>query len=261
MRSGRIGRALALVAVGGPALALGVPGMARADPSPVTTAIVYATREGLVGRTTANGHVIGRNDHFVALPSWSALSARDTGDHSVRACAGGRCVYEPVWDVGPWNTQDDYWAGGRSHWTDLPSGTPEAQAAYQHGYNGGRDQYGRNVLNPAGIDLADGTVRDGLRLAGDNTWVTVSYLWTGGGTQGQVRTEGGTLNVRSGPGTAHPNVGLASAYARVPIQCQVSGEAISGAAGTTALWDRIGADNYVSHAYVVADAGVDPPRC
>ena len=133
--------------------------------------------------------------------------------------------------------------------------------AFQRGYNGGHDQYGRTVLNPAGIDLADGAAWDDLRLAGDNAWVSVSYLWTGAGTQGQVRTEGGPLNVRSGPGTGYANVGLAGPYARVPIECQASGEAISGTAGTTALWDRIGPGNYVSHAYVVADGGGAARRC
>lgn len=40
------------------------------------TASVYATREGLVGGTTANGHVIVPNDHFVALPPGGASHRR-----------------------------------------------------------------------------------------------------------------------------------------------------------------------------------------
>jgi murein L,D-transpeptidase YcbB/YkuD len=48
------------------------------------TARVYATREGLVGRTTANGHVIASRDHFVALPSRRALSPKGSGDYSVK---------------------------------------------------------------------------------------------------------------------------------------------------------------------------------
>jgi hypothetical protein len=59
----------------------------------------------------------------------------------------------------------------------LPQGLPEAQAAYEDGYNDGLDGFGRRVLNPAGIDLADGTFYNvGLN---DNGWVTVTYLWTG----------------------------------------------------------------------------------
>ena len=57
-----------------------------------------------------------------------------------------------------WSTTDDYWnpAATRQSWKDLPQGRPEAQAAYQSGYNGGKDQFGRTVANPAGIDLGDG---------------------------------------------------------------------------------------------------------
>jgi hypothetical protein len=74
---------------------------------------VFATREGLVGRTTANGHVITPRDHFVALPSRRALSPRGSNQFSVRVCAdNGRCETAPVWDVGPWNTRDDYWNQG-----------------------------------------------------------------------------------------------------------------------------------------------------
>ena len=140
---------------------------------------VYATREGLVGGTTANGHVIQPSDHFVALPSGSALSPNGSGSYSVQVCGPSRCETAPVWDIGPWNTHDDYWDANRAEFTNLPQGEPEAQAAYQSGYNGGHDEFGRTVSNPAGIDLADGTFYNvGLN---DNGWVTVTYLWTGGG--------------------------------------------------------------------------------
>ncbi|MFJ9030583.1 hypothetical protein ACIRQP_19075 [Streptomyces sp. NPDC102274] len=43
---------------------------------------------------------------------------------------------------------------------DPPQGKPEAQAAYENGYNGGLDGSGRRVLDPAGIDPADGTFAD-----------------------------------------------------------------------------------------------------
>jgi hypothetical protein len=162
--------------------------IAAADDPPVTTAAltyrIFATREGLVGGTTANGHVIRPRDHFVALPSRRGLSPNGSTQYSVRVCnpANGRCETAPVWDVGPWNTTDDYWnpSSTRQSWRDLPQGTPEAQAAYQNGYNGGRDQFGRQVANPAGIDLADGTFWDGLGMT-NNGWVNVTYLWTNGG--------------------------------------------------------------------------------
>lgn len=214
---------------------------------------VFATREGLVGGTTANGHVITERDHFVALPSRRGLSAKGSGSYSVRVCAAstGRCAYAPVWDVGPWNTTDDYWnpAGTRQSWTDLPQGRPQAQAAYEDGYNGGRDGFDRPVVNPAGIDLGDGTFWDGLGLTG-NAWTTVTYLWTGGGPRGVVRTSGGPLTVRSGPGTGTSAVGLAGNHANVVIECTATGSTVTGTYGTTNLWNRIGPGNWVSDAYV-----------
>ncbi|WP_238434190.1 hypothetical protein [Micromonospora tarensis] len=183
---------------------------------------VYATRIGLVGELTANGRTVQPRDHFVALPSRRGLSPLNTGDYTVRVCTttGSRCEYAPVWDVGPWNTRDDYWnpSSVRENWKNLPQGRPEAQAAYQSGYNGGRDQFGRTVLNPAGIDLADGTFWDGLQLT-TNAWVDVAYLWTGGGPRGVVGD--GPLNIRTGASTSSSIRGLAARLAHVPIQCYV----------------------------------------
>src|ERR1700712_2909307 len=93
---------------------------------------IFATREGLVGGTTANGHKIVPKDLFVALPSRRSLSPRNTSDYAVKVCVpNGRCAFAPVWDVGPWNTRDDYWnpKSRRQSWRDLPQGMPEAEAA------------------------------------------------------------------------------------------------------------------------------------
>ncbi|MGC4805453.1 hypothetical protein [Micromonospora sp. DT233] len=223
---------------------------------------VYATRIGLVGETTANGHVVQPRDHFVALPSRRALAPLGAGDYTLRVCTvgGGRCEYAPVWDVGPWNTRDDYWnpSGVRENWKDLPQGLPEAQAAYQSGYHGGRDQFGRTVGNPGGVDLADGTFWDGLQLA-DNAWVDVAYLWTGTGPHGVIGD--GPLNLRAGPGTGYAARGLAATHAVVPIQCHVTGQTVAGPFRTTNRWNRLAPGHYVSHAYVSAVHGGTPPRC
>ncbi|XXF77417.1 hypothetical protein P2318_30850 [Myxococcaceae bacterium GXIMD 01537] len=145
---------------------------------------VYATREGLVGYTTANGHVIKTNDRFVALPSRRGLASNGGSEYQVRVCypVTGKCTTTSVWDVGPWNTKDDYWnpSSIREMWKTLPQGKPEAQAAYQDGFNGGLDQFGRRPASPAGIDLADGTFWLDLGMS-DNDWVNVTYLWTDGG--------------------------------------------------------------------------------
>ncbi|MGN9809685.1 hypothetical protein ACTMSW_10030 [Micromonospora sp. BQ11] len=223
---------------------------------------VYATRIGLVGEVTANGHTVVPRDHFVSLPSRRALAPRATGDYTVRVCTttGSRCEYAPVWDVGPWNTRDDYWniSAVRENWKDLPQGRPQAQAAYQYGYNGGRDQFGRTVLNPAGIDLADGTFWDGLRLT-DNAWVDVAYLWTGAGPRGVVGD--GPLNIRAGASTGYATRGLAARYAHVPIQCYVIGQTVAGPYRTTNRWNRLATGQFVSHAYISAVYGGTVPLC
>ncbi len=88
----------------------------------------------------------------------------------------------PDLDVGPWNIDDNYWAKPgdpqyRRRFSDLPTGMPEAQAAYFDNYNNGRDQYDRIVLNPAGIDLSDGVRRQlGLGYL-QNAWIQVTFTW------------------------------------------------------------------------------------
>jgi len=142
---------------------------------------IFATREGLVGHTTANGHVIRHRDHFVALPSRTALCPNDRSrKFEVIIFYHGRQARAPVWDVGPRNTNDNYWDQNREMWKDLALGMPETQAAYQRGYNRGKDQFGNRVTNPAGIDLADGTFWDDLKMTG-NDWVDVVFLWKSSG--------------------------------------------------------------------------------
>lgn len=220
---------------------------------------VFATREGLVGNTTANGHMIRERDHFVALPSRRGLAPRDSGDYTVKVCAdNGRCEWAPVWDVGPWNTTDDYWnpSDVRQSWPDLPQGRPQAEAAYHDYYHDGQDQFGRKVRNPAGIDLADGTFWDGLQLH-DNSWVSVTYLWVT-----DLWTEGvwpaivqiPALPVHSGPGEQYPTVGLAAQRATLSVECTVAGQLVTANQGRTSQWLRIGPKQFVSAAHVSLQA-------
>jgi hypothetical protein len=90
-----------------------------------------------------------------------------------------------VYEVGPWNTDDTYWSWGagdpqpRRLFTDLPSGIPEAQAAFLNGYNGGKDQFGRTVTNAAALDVGP-AVRDALSAPGaafGADWVQLDLLW------------------------------------------------------------------------------------
>jgi hypothetical protein len=247
-----------------------------ADHTGPFSATLFATRIGLVGGTTANGHRIREDDHFAALPSRRGLAVRGGGEYTVRVCTTGalgpegrgdtenhrpRCVYLPVWDVGPWNTSDDHWNAGRETWPDLERGRPQAEAAYTLGHNGGLDGFGRRVRNPAGIDLADGAFRHGLELP-TNGWVRVDYLWTGEyrwrariTTQDQRRP----VVVREGPGLEYAPVGLAAHGADVDVACQTAGDVVAGAVGTDRAWYRIGEDNYVPA--VSADGGDGAPAC
>lgn len=140
------------------------------------TVRLYATREGLVGRVTANGHRIVERDRFVALPSRKALNLKDGKDYQVEISYNGKKATAPVWDVGPWNTKDNYWDAEREIFKDLPRFKPQVNAAFFENHNDGKDQYGRLVLYPAAIDLADGTFWDDLGMKGSD-WVDVTFLW------------------------------------------------------------------------------------
>ncbi|MDQ6909203.1 MAG: RICIN domain-containing protein [Actinomycetota bacterium] len=117
----------------------------------------------------------------------------------VVATDNGRQAVLPLGDAGPWNADDNYWDFGpgaprpRRLFTDLPPQLPESQAAFSNGYNtqpncktlggapsgraGGADQFGRCVLNPAGIDLSVAAA-SALGLGpGQNAWVNVVFLW------------------------------------------------------------------------------------
>lgn len=150
----------------------------RPSAAAAPTYTVWATREGLVGKRTANGRVIQPRDRFVALPSWKVLAADGSYEFQVRVTYKNRSVVLPVWDVGPWNTHDDYWSPNRERYSDLPLGTPMAQAAVLQGYNGGLDEFGRVIQDPNGIDIADGAFWDDLGMTRTDK-VQVTFLWMG----------------------------------------------------------------------------------
>jgi len=188
-------QALKLVGIGLPALAYGLqhplgvlaaglPTKQQAQQSPTIpfpgalTFRLYATREGLVGYTTANGHKIAERDRFVALPSRLALSSKEGYEKQVLINYKGRYAVAPVWDVGPWNIKDNYWdtPDKRQTGKDLPRGWPAANAQYFDDYNNGISDKGYDVQSPAGIDLADGLFWDDLKMTGSD-WVDVTFLW------------------------------------------------------------------------------------
>ncbi len=118
----------------------------------------------------------GYTRYEVALPH---KKLKFDGGFRVRLRRGDHRARAPVKEVGPWNLRDNYWQSRRYRdmWDDLPRCKPEAQAAYFNNYNGGRDQFGRKVLNPAGVDLTPRVARRlGLRKY-QNAWIYVRYPW------------------------------------------------------------------------------------
>jgi hypothetical protein len=137
-----------------------------------------ATRMGMVGGRTANGHIIRPRDHFVSLPSWASLSSKGGYEYTVRVTYKGRSSVAPVWDVGPWNTRDNYWDEVRERWPELRRGWPQDHAAYYDGHNGGYAEKGY-VRFPTAIDVGDGVWWDDLGINGDQAEVEVTFLWLG----------------------------------------------------------------------------------
>ncbi len=118
----------------------------------------------------------GYTRYEVALPH---KKLKFDGGYRVRLRRGGHHARAPVKEVGPWNIRDNYWQSRRYRdmWDDLPRCKPEAQAAYFNNYNRGEDQFGREVLNPAGVDLTPRVARKlGLRRY-QNAWIYVRYPW------------------------------------------------------------------------------------
>jgi hypothetical protein len=116
----------------------------------------------------------GYTRYEVALPH---RSLKERGGFRVSIRRGGHRVKAPVKEVGPWNIRDDYWQSRRHRdmWRNLPRCRPEAQAAYFRNYHRGRDQFGRKVLNPAGVDLTPRVAyRLGLKRY-QNAWVHLRY--------------------------------------------------------------------------------------
>lgn len=177
-----------------PAIPAGHAADTRADSAASVTFRIMGSREGLVGSTTASGHMITANDHFVALPSRTAVGK------SVRLTYKGTSITVPVLDVGPFNTDDDFWNPTDSRtFKGIPQGVPQAQAAYQNGHNGGKSGIGIAVNFPLGIDIGDGAFADlGMK---DSDWLDVTFLWLSSDT---TATASATSVPKAAPETVKP---------------------------------------------------------
>ena len=221
----------------------GAPGIAAAETLAQSGFITYR-----VFATQYQPHVAGavevalpdRCVKFASLANTTALANANCGpgyplglDYRVTVARdnnAGSATF-PVKEVGPWNLDDNYWNATsgtlrpRRLFTDLPTGTPEAQAAFYDGYNtitnctdldrkpyptprtAGADQFGRCVLNPAGIDLSLAAAAQlGLKPL-ENAWLTVSFLWEPAASTYQAVTPARILDTRAGTGAPKTPVG------------------------------------------------------
>lgn len=247
---------------GGAAALVGFPPAARSVAASTPWAgpwSIFATREGLVGGTTANGHVITVSDRFVALPSRRGLNTSDASrDFLVELSVGGRTTVVPVMDVGPWNIRDDWWHDTlRESFRDLPRGLPQAMAAFRDGHNGGLDGSGRKVLNGAGIDLGDGAFWGDLGMV-NNAQIQVRLLWKLTASAGDRVRLKQWANVRASPAGSQVfkgECGEAGSVTGPPVA------AVSGGHWYLywpVAWDR-NATGWVVENYLVREA--EAPEC
>lgn len=184
----------------------------------ILTYNVYATQYDAY--TTNEVAVPDKYVKFASQGTQYSSSYPNTLDYRTTLVRGSYTYTVRVYEVGPWNIDDNYWNAAndpvrpRRLFKDLPQGMPEAQAAYYDNYNGGKDQSGRTVGNPAGVDLAV-EVAPKLGLAYlENDWIDVTYLWESGSTPtpttgnlvGYIR-EG---DISTGAGIAGATVALSS---------------------------------------------------
>jgi hypothetical protein len=114
----------------------------------------------------------------VALPYSKLKFGRRPRVH-IRRVSGGQRVRPKVKEAGPWNAHDNYWMPRkhRKMFKRVPRCKPEAQVAYYQNFNKGKDEYGREVLNPAGVDVTPAVARNmGLKRY-QNAWVYVRFPW------------------------------------------------------------------------------------
>ncbi|HVL06442.1 MAG TPA: hypothetical protein VM388_10670 [Acidimicrobiales bacterium] len=227
-----------------------VPSLNAGEGSPVTNDADNLSRAGFVTyrvfATQYQPHTQGavevalpdRCVKFASLGNTTALANANCGpgyplglDYRVTVARDNNAGVAtfPVKEVGPWNLDDNYWNGTsgtlrpRRLFTNLPTGTPEAQAAFYDSYNtvanckdvdhnpttrtAGADQFGRCVLNPAGIDLSVAAAAQlGLKPL-ENAWLTVSFLWEPAASTYQAVTPARILDTRTGTGAPRAPVG------------------------------------------------------
>lgn len=269
-----------------------VPGMLAGEAAPSITAGETLTSTGFVtyrvfatqyAPNTSGSVEVAVPDRcvkFASLGNTTALANANCGagyplglDYRVTVARdnGAGSATFPVKDVGPWNLDDNYWDGTtgtsrpRRLFTNLPTGTPEAQAAFYDGYNtvtnckdlaqnpyspprnGGADQSGRCVLNPAGIDLSMAAAAQLGLQPGENAWLTVSFLWEPAASTYQAVTPARILDTRAGTGAPAAPLGPGGVI-DVPVT-GVGGVPVSGVAAVVlnvTATNVVGAESFLT---------------
>jgi hypothetical protein len=141
------------------------------------TYMVSNLRKGIRCKVFATQY-IGYTEREVALPHRNLKLGRQPRVRIWRV-SGGPSVGPKAKEVGPWNTYDNYWVRekDRTMYKRVPRCKPQAQVAYYQNFNKGEDEFGREVLNPAGVDLTPDVARSmGLKKY-QNAWVWVRFPW------------------------------------------------------------------------------------
>jgi hypothetical protein len=139
--------------------------------------MVSSQRKGIRCRVFATQYT-GYTEREVALPHRNLKFGRQPRVRIWRV-SGGPAVGPRVKEVGPWNTYDNYWVQNRDRtmYKRVPRCKPEAQVAYYQNFNKGKDEFGREVLNPAGVDLTPDVARSMGLEEHQNAWVWVRFPW------------------------------------------------------------------------------------
>ena len=128
----------------------------------------YRAASATTYRASSKGHSCRVWASYYGKKSWNWVAlphkkVRYSGGKRVRITdvQKGTSTGAPVEDTGPWNIRDNYWRASkdRSMWKDLPRCMPEAEAAFFDNYNKGEDQFGREVANPAAVDITPAVAR------------------------------------------------------------------------------------------------------
>jgi hypothetical protein len=141
------------------------------------TYMVSSQSKGIRCRVFATQYT-GYTEREVALPHRNLKIGRQPRVRIWRV-SGGPSVGPSVKEAGPWNTYDNYWVQNkdRAMYKRVPRCKPEAQVAYYQNFNKGKDEFGREVLNPAGVDVAPDVARSMGLEEHQNAWVWVRFPW------------------------------------------------------------------------------------